>query len=52
VKQRLVDKIAKDYCLRPEILALEYASELQQQVIFYTSVNLSKLMFAYSNKKY
>lgn len=31
VKQRLVDKIAKDYYLRPEILALEYASELQQQ---------------------
>ncbi|EEF44469.1 uncharacterized protein LOC8262099 isoform X2 [Ricinus communis] len=32
VKRKLVDEIARDYCLRPEILAIEYTSELQQQV--------------------
>lgn len=32
VKLRLVDEISRDYCLRPEVLALEYASELQKQV--------------------
>ncbi|KAL9382650.1 hypothetical protein Peur_025685 [Populus x canadensis] len=31
VKKRLADEIAKDYCFRPEILALVYVSELQQQ---------------------
>ncbi|KAJ6360936.1 hypothetical protein OIU77_004877 [Salix suchowensis] len=31
VKRSLVDEIAIDYCLRPGILALEYASELQQR---------------------
>ncbi|KAJ6433417.1 hypothetical protein OIU84_017166 [Salix udensis] len=31
VKRSLVDDIAIDYCLRPGILALEYASELQQR---------------------
>ncbi|KAK3184179.1 hypothetical protein Dsin_031465 [Dipteronia sinensis] len=30
MKQQLVDEIAKDYSLRPEILAIEYATELQQ----------------------
>ncbi|KAH7576901.1 hypothetical protein ACOSP7_002407 [Xanthoceras sorbifolium] len=30
MKHQLLDEIAKDYCLRPEILAIEYASELQQ----------------------
>ncbi|KAJ6758112.1 IST1P [Salix koriyanagi] len=31
VKRSLVDEIAIDYCLRPGILAIEYASELQQR---------------------
>ncbi|KAL5581950.1 hypothetical protein UlMin_014392 [Ulmus minor] len=31
-KQRTVNEIARDYCLRPEILALEYYSDWQQQV--------------------
>ncbi|XWS54213.1 hypothetical protein CRYUN_Cryun10bG0070000 [Craigia yunnanensis] len=32
VKYRLIDEIARDYCLQPEILALEYIPEVQQQV--------------------
>ncbi|KAH7532904.1 hypothetical protein FEM48_Zijuj04G0071900 [Ziziphus jujuba var. spinosa] len=32
MKQRLVNEIASDYCLRPEILALEYYSDWQQQL--------------------
>ncbi|MBA0805445.1 hypothetical protein Gohar_004961, partial [Gossypium harknessii] len=31
VKYRLIDEIARDYCLQPEILALEYFPELQRQ---------------------
>ncbi|KDP24157.1 hypothetical protein JCGZ_25814 [Jatropha curcas] len=31
VKQKLVDEITRDYSLKPEILALEYTSELQRQ---------------------
>ncbi|TYJ05207.1 hypothetical protein E1A91_A12G149200v1 [Gossypium mustelinum] len=31
VKYRLIDEIARDYCLQPEILALEYFPELQHQ---------------------
>ncbi|KAF9670834.1 hypothetical protein SADUNF_Sadunf13G0110100 [Salix dunnii] len=53
VKRSLVDEIAIDYCLRPGILALEYASELQQQqqVISYTPVNLSKLIKIEESKR-
>ncbi|XVF66855.1 hypothetical protein PTKIN_Ptkin10aG0072000 [Pterospermum kingtungense] len=32
VKYRLIDEIARDYCLQPEILALEYIPEKQQKV--------------------
>ncbi|XVF01963.1 hypothetical protein REPUB_Repub04eG0134900 [Reevesia pubescens] len=32
VKYRLIDEIARDYCQQPEILALEYTPEMQQQV--------------------
>ncbi|XWS39476.1 hypothetical protein CRYUN_Cryun18bG0057900 [Craigia yunnanensis] len=32
VKYRLIDEIARDYCLQPEILALEYIPEMQQLV--------------------
>ncbi|XVE66214.1 hypothetical protein DITRI_Ditri08aG0062500 [Diplodiscus trichospermus] len=31
VKYRLIDEIARDYCLQPETLALEYIPEMQQQ---------------------
>ncbi|KAK8537226.1 hypothetical protein V6N12_043399 [Hibiscus sabdariffa] len=31
VKYRLIDEITRDYCLQPEILALEYFPELQRQ---------------------
>ncbi|XWS68614.1 hypothetical protein CRYUN_Cryun04dG0105600 [Craigia yunnanensis] len=31
VKYRLIDEIARDFCLQPEILALEYIPEMQQQ---------------------
>lgn len=41
MKQRLVNEIASDYCLRPEILALEYYSDWQQQVSVY-SINLAE----------
>ncbi|KAK4792175.1 hypothetical protein SAY86_022610 [Trapa natans] len=32
VKLRLVEEISRDYCLQPEILALEYVPQLQKQV--------------------
>ncbi|PON78224.1 Vacuolar protein sorting-associated protein [Parasponia andersonii] len=32
MKQRMVNEIAKDYCLRTEILALEYYSDWQEQM--------------------
>ncbi|XWS63393.1 hypothetical protein CRYUN_Cryun06bG0093000 [Craigia yunnanensis] len=31
VKYRLIDEIAREFCLQPEILALEYIPEMQQQ---------------------
>lgn len=31
VKHRMVDEIARDYCLKPEVLALEYYPEWQKQ---------------------
>ncbi|XP_038992888.1 uncharacterized protein LOC120116461 [Hibiscus syriacus] len=38
VKNRLIDEIVRDYCLQPEILALEYFPELQRQVTSETEV--------------
>ncbi|KAK4784537.1 hypothetical protein SAY86_018905 [Trapa natans] len=32
VKKRLADEISRDYCLRPEVLAMEYASRLHKQM--------------------
>ncbi|XP_065874860.1 uncharacterized protein [Euphorbia lathyris] len=32
MKQKLLDEIAKDHCLQPEILAIEFASEFHQQI--------------------
>ncbi|XVE92781.1 hypothetical protein REPUB_Repub01dG0129400 [Reevesia pubescens] len=32
LKYRLIDEIARDYCVQPEVLALEYIPETQQQV--------------------
>ena len=32
MKKRMVNEIATDYCLQPQLLALEYYSEWQEQV--------------------
>ncbi|ONI08590.1 hypothetical protein PRUPE_5G187400 [Prunus persica] len=32
MKQRLVNEIARNYCIKPEVLAIEYYSEWQQKV--------------------
>ncbi|KAK2651070.1 hypothetical protein Ddye_018559 [Dipteronia dyeriana] len=42
MKQQLVDEIAKDHCLQPEILAIEYASELQQVQDLYVDSSVMK----------
>lgn len=44
VKYRLIDEIARDYCLQPEILALEYFPELQHQVTRLCSFNYCLLV--------
>ncbi|KAG6738021.1 hypothetical protein POTOM_059557 [Populus tomentosa] len=43
VKKRLADEIAKDYCFRPEILALVYVSELQQQILILLERNIENI---------
>lgn len=38
VKHQLMDEIVKDFCCQPEILAIEYAPDLQQVIILFYSL--------------
>lgn len=43
MKHRLVNEITRNYCIKPEVLAIEYYSEWQQKVSNKTQYNYTNL---------